>query len=103
MVIVEYKLDPQDKPESFHPKTTPAFITDGGYWQDPDNKKLIGIGLNDDVPDTMVTYNLAELQARQLAIHTKETMIKIGDPPNMEDMTDDEVNAAIKAWVDARS
>ena len=39
MVIVEYQLDPQDKPRSYHPKTIPSFITDGGYWIHPDGSE----------------------------------------------------------------
>ena len=49
----------------------------------------------------MTAYNLAELQARQRAIHANNPMKKT---PNMlEDMTDDEVNAAVKSWWDERS
>ena len=90
--IVEYTLAP----------TVPSFIIDGGYWFNPDgSEKMIGIGRSDDIPDAMTAYNLAELQARQRAIHANYPMKKT---PNMlEDMTDDEVNAAVKAWVDERS
>ena len=101
MVIVEYKLDPQDKPRSFHPKTIPSFITDGGYWLNPDDETMIGIGSDGDIPETMVAYTLEELQIRQLAVHAKYP-IKVGINTDAEDMTDDQVNAAVKAWVDAR-
>ena len=104
MRIVEYILDPQDKPRSYHPKTIPSFITDGGYWFNSDgSEKMIGIGKDEgEIPDTMVALTLEELQARQRAIHAVYPM-KIGGDPNGDDMTVDEVNAAIKEWVDARS
>jgi len=103
MRIVEYVLDPQDKPRSYHPKTIPSFITDGGYWFNSDgSEKMIGIGKDEgEIPDTMVALTLEELQARQRAIHAAYPM-KIGGDPSGDDMTDDEVNAVIKAWVDAR-
>ena len=50
----------------------------------------------------MTTYTLAELQARQRAIHAKYPM-KVGGEIDADDMNDDQVNAAIEAWVDARS
>tara|TARA_R100001244_G_C5061668_1_gene108968 strand:+ start:19 stop:342 length:324 start_codon:yes stop_codon:yes gene_type:complete len=107
MVIVEYVNDPQDKPRSYHPKTIPSFITEGGQWMNPDgSEKMIGVG-DGDVPDTMVALNLEELQARQRAIHANYPMKKydysIVDPSQREDMTDDEVDAAVKEWFDARS
>ena len=106
MVIVEYKLDPQDKPRSYHPKTTPSYITDGGYWMNPDgSEKMIGVGLEGSIPDSVETFTLAELQARQRAIHAnypmKVTNYELTSNPN--NMTDNEVNAAIKEWVDDRS
>tara|TARA_R100000656_G_scaffold120141_1_gene94286 strand:- start:183 stop:506 length:324 start_codon:yes stop_codon:yes gene_type:complete len=107
MTIVEYKLDPQDQPESYHPKTIPTFITAGGDWRNPDNYTMIGIQVEGStLPDTATILNLEELQARQRAIHAKYPMKK--DPvyahqiPDAENMTDDEVNASIKAWVDER-
>ena len=106
MAIVEYINDPQDQPRSYHPKTIPSFITDGGYWMNPDDEKMIGIG-DGEVPDTMVVRTLEELQARQRAIHAKYPMKKydysIVDVTLRDDMTEDEVNAAVKEWVDARS
>ena len=102
MTIVEYKLDPQDKPRSYYPKTIPSFIVDGGYWFNQDGQKMIGIGRSDDVPDTMVAITLDELQARQRAIHAVCPM-KVNNDTWGDDMTDDQVNAVIKAWVDERS
>ena len=44
MTIIEYILDPQDKPRSFHPKTIPSYVNDGGYWRNPDgSEKMIGM------------------------------------------------------------
>jgi len=99
MTIIEYKLHPIPQGGM----KIPDFVTDGGYWQNPDDFTLIGTvpdGVEYYVPDTVTTYTLAELQARQRAIHAKYPM-KVG-LPDSDDMTDDEVNAAIKAWVDAR-
>ena len=109
-VIVEYKLDPQNKPRSFHPKTVPSFITDGGYWLLPDgSEKMIGVGSEGDVPDTMVAYTLEELQERQLAIHAEHPM-KQNPPFDVDEdgelaprvLSVDEVKATVKAWWDAR-
>ena len=100
MTIIEYKLHPIPRGGM----KIPDFVTDGGYWQNPDDFTLIGTvpsGVEYYVPDTVTTYTLAELQARQRAIHAKYPMKK--EPDRDENMTDDEVNAAIKAWVDARS
>ena len=100
MTIIEYKLHPVPRGG----RKIPEFVTDGGYWQNLDDFTLIGTvpsGVEYYVPDTVTTYTLAELQARQRAIHTKYPMKK--DGVNSDDMTDDEVNAAIKEWVDARS
>ena len=102
MTIVEYILEPQDKPRSFHPKTIPSYITDGGFWINPDgSEKLIGIGLEGSIPESSTTFTLAELQTRQRAIHAKYPMKQPLD--KTVDMTDDEVNASVKSWVDERS
>ena len=100
MTIIEYKLHPIPRGGM----KIPDFVTDGGYWHNPDDFTLIGTvpsGVEYYVPDTVTTYTLAELQARQRAIHAKYPMKK--EPDRDENMTDDEVNAAIEAWVDERS
>ena len=103
MIIIEYKLHPS--PEGM---TIPHFVTDGGYWKNKDDYTMIGTipdGVEYYVPDTVETFTLAELQARQRAIHAKYPMTKhpVDRVPSDEVMTDDEVNAAIKAWWDARN
>ena len=101
MTIIEYKLHPIARGGM----KIPEFVTDGGYWPNQDDFTLIGTvpdGVEYYVPDTVVTYTLAELQARQRAIHAKYPM-KVDGELAADDMTDDEVNAVIKAWVDERS
>ena len=101
MTIIEYKLHPIPRGGM----KIPEFVTDGGYWQNPDDFTLIGTvpsGVEYYVPDTVTTYTLAELQARQRAIHAKYPM-KVNGERDADEMTDDQVNAAIEAWVDARS
>jgi hypothetical protein len=78
-------------------------VTDGGYWNNPDDFTLIGTvpdGVEYYVPETVTTYTLAELQARQRAIHAIYPM-KIS-PNDDTEMNDTQVNATIKAWVDDR-
>ena len=101
MTIIEYKLHPMPQGGM----KIPDFVTDGGFWQNPDDFTLIGTvpdGVEYYVPDSVVTYTLAELQARQRAIHAKYPM-KVSAALDADDMNDDQVNAAVKAWVDARS
>ena len=101
MTIIEYKLHPIPQGGM----KIPDFVTDGGYWHNPDDFTLIGTvpsGVEYYVPDTVTTYTLAELQERQRAIHAKYPMTVDGELDG-DEMTDDQVNAAIKAWVDARS
>jgi len=108
MVVVEYILDPQDKSRSYHPKTVPLYITDGGYFKNDDgSEKMIGIGKEGNVPDSLTTFTLEELQTRQRAIHAnfpmvKESADKTKDRDDVE-LTDDEVNAVVEAWWNARS
>ena len=101
MTIIEYKLHPIARGGM----KIPEFVTDGGYWPNQDDFTLIGTvpdGVEYYVPDTVVTYTLAELQARQRAIHAKYPM-KVDSNPTGDDMNDDQVNAAIEEWVDERS
>ena len=104
MTIIEYILDPQDKPRSYHPKSIPSFITEGGVWQNPDgSESMIGIGVEGSIPDGATTFTLAELQARQRSIHANYPMKADAHDLDSEHLTDDEVDAMIKKWYDARS
>ena len=99
MTIIEYKLHPIPQGGM----KVPDFVTDGGYWNNPDDFTLIGTvpdGAEYYVPETVTTYTLAELQARQRAIHAIYPM-KIS-PNDDTEMNDTQVNATIKAWVDDR-
>ena len=99
MTIIEYKLHPIPQGGM----KVPDFVTDGGYWNNPDDFTLIGTvpdGVEYYVPETVTTYTLAELQARQRAIHAIYPM-KIS-PNDDTEMNDTQVDAAIKAWVDDR-
>jgi len=103
MTIIEYKLHP-----SKGGMVIPNFVTEGGYWRNPDDFTLIGAipdGVEYYVPDTVTTYTLEELQARQRAIHAKYPMKKPprGNDMTEDDMTDDEVNQAIADWVTERA
>tara|TARA_Y100001951_G_C11264895_1_gene254843 strand:+ start:875 stop:1198 length:324 start_codon:yes stop_codon:yes gene_type:complete len=105
-IFVEYILDPQDKPRSFVPKTVPSYIADGGYWMNPDgSEKMIGVGVEGSIPDSVGTLTLEELQARQRAIHAKYPMriLEFHYNDTVTNMTDDEVNAVIKEWVNKRN
>ena len=100
-MIIEYKLHPIPNKVRKSMKI-PDFVTDGGYWGNPDDHTLIGSvpeGAEYYVPDTVITYTLAELQTRQLAIHAKYPM------RNLEEdrvLTNDEVKTAVADWVSAR-
>ena len=104
MTIVEYILDPQDKPRSYHPQTIPSWISDGGAWINPDGSgKMIGVGVEGSIPEGTTTFTLEELQARQRAIQA-EYPLKVDNRPDRDSefLTDDQVNAMIKDWVDTR-
>ena len=99
MTIIEYKLHPS--PQGMK---VPDFVTDGGYWINPDDHTLIGMipnGVEYYVPDTVTTYTLAELQTRQRAIHAKYPM-RVKQPSGAV-LTDEEVNQAVADWVTART
>ncbi len=99
MTIIEYKLHPHNGGMKI-----PDFVTDGGYWPNPDDFTLIGTvpdGVEYYVPDSVVTYTLAELQARQRDIHAKYPM-KAKPEPDADYMTDEEVNQDVADWVAAR-
>ena len=95
MKIAEYKLHGNPAGKGM---ITPGFIQNGGYYLNPDDYTMLGF-VDDPaeyyLPDTLVYLTLAEAKARQLAIHAKYPMQKleaVGDP---EEMTNEDVEAAM--------
>ena len=92
MIVVEYTL--------IGGRRIPDWISDGGYWMNPDgSEKMIGVGVEGSIPDNIETFTLEELQARQKTIRVKYPM-KFGETGVA--MTDDEADATLKDWWDAR-
>ena len=102
MTFVEYINDPQNKPRSFHPKTRPTWVTDGGHWWSPEDEKMIAVVSDDNIPEGVTTYTLEELQARQRGIQARHPMLVDPLDKDSGDMNDDQINAMIKDWVDIR-
>ena len=103
MKIIEYKLHGTNEGTM----GVPVWAANGGHYYNPDDYTMITA--NPDtaeyyVPDTLTEYTVAELKARQVAIHAKYPMQKMGaNPGDMVDMTDAEVKAQVDAWVTANS
>ena len=100
MTVIEYTLE--DTPKGGE---IPSFVTDGGYWMNLDSEAIIGVGLEGSIPDSIKTFTLDELIARQLAIHAKYPFVmhwKGGDNPVPEVWTDDEVITAVTEWWNER-
>jgi len=104
MKIIEYKLHGTNEGTM----GVPVWAANGGHYYNPDDYTMITA--NPDtaeyyVPDTLTEYTVAELKARQVAIHAKYPMQKMGANPGdaMVDMTDAEVKTQVDGWVTANS
>ena len=105
MAVVEYKLHVINNQGHM---VTPPWIQDGGNWQNPADKTLIGwIPAEADrdywVPDNITTITKAELNTRMLAIHAVAPFNE-GDAMLEEDRTE-LTNAGVTTlsnnWYDA--
>ena len=99
MIILEYKLDATDAGMK-----CPPWIDDGGYWADTTNYTMIGVTRDNPefhIPSTVVRLTPAQLEARQLAIHSVNPIVKEGATPDdpMVQMTDAEIITMIQEWV----
>ena len=99
---LEYKLH---APMNGHGMSTPTFITNGGYW--PHDGEMIGVEPDAPeyyVPSTVNVLTVAELKARQVAIHAV-TPYKVLDANGMltaDDMTNAQVETMVAEWVAAQ-
>ena len=100
MRMLEYKLH---APMNGHGMSTPTFITNGGHWYN-DNKMISAEPDADPeyyVPDTVKVFTVAELKARQVAVHavTPYKVMGADGMPTADDMTDAQVETMVDEWI----
>ena len=97
---LEYKLH---APMNGHGMSTPTFITNGGHWYN--DNKMISVEPDTEpeyyVPETVKTFTVAELKARQVAVHavTPYKVLDAQGMPTEVDMSDAEVETMVADWV----
>ena len=104
MRMLEYKLH---APMNGHGMSTPTWVDDGGHWYNDADHTMIGW-----VPDTTEYYipdsvdflTLAELKARQVAIHANYPYKVMGadGQPTADDMTNAQVETMVDEWIAAQ-
>ena len=111
MRILEYKLHAPLRDGSEQGMSTPPFVTNGGYFYNRTNHTMIA-GEPDVteyyIPDSVTVYTVAELKARQLAMHaetpfTKWTTEMEHEPGATESLTNAEVELSVDSWVETHS
>ena len=96
---LEYKLH---APMNGHGMSTPTFITNGGHWHNDD--KMISVEPDTEpeyyVPETVKVFTVAELKARQVAIHAVTPYMKMDEmgQPTENPMSDAEVETMVADW-----
>mgnify|MGYP003146253771 CR=1 FL=1 len=90
MAVIKYTLDSS---------TTPAYITDGGYFRNPSDDTFIGIGSGGGTELTK-----AEIITRQKTLNNK--YLEFNDEEEiidtLRDMTDAEIESKINNWYTAK-
>lgn len=105
MRILEYKLH---APMNGEGMSTPPFITNGGYFYNRTDHTIIA-GEPDVteyyIPDSVTVYTVAELKARQLAMHAVSPFQTFGGilGEATKEMTDAEVELSVDSWVETHS
>ena len=101
MIYLEYLLD-----AGAGGMRCPPWVDDGGYWAGTDHTLIGATRASPEfhIPSTVNKLTAAELETRQVAIHTANPMMKDGATPAdaMVEMTEAEVRTAIQNWVAAR-
>lgn len=86
----------------------PPWLSDSGYFQNPDDLRLIGRAQEADLQQFHAIGDVVGLTRQQLidrvvSIHARHPMYKMGATPmDMTVMTDAEVTAMVEAWCDER-
>jgi hypothetical protein len=92
MAFLEYKLQ-----ASADGMRCPDWVEDGGYFQNPEDFSMVGWSRDNAewyTPDTVVTLTTAQLEDRQVTIHTKYPMKN----EDGIDLTESEVRAMVQSW-----
>ena len=86
MAIIQYTLNGNG--------TIPSYITDGGYFSNPDDNNLIGIGSGGGT-----TLSKADLITYVLAIHANHPMSNLNiEGEYVSNRTNAEVTTDVNAW-----
>ena len=102
---VEYKLHRNEKGNL----TTPSWMSDGGYFQSPIDKSLVGFVPAESerqwfVPDSVKTLTQAEFVARGNALHTANKFKKVGDnAADLKDMTNAEATQMLTSFYQSKT
>ena len=104
MRMLEYKLH---APMNGHGMSTPTWVTNGGHWHNGADHTMIGFAPDTTeyyIPDSVDVLNLAELKARQVAVHAVAPYKVMGadGQPTVDDMTNAQVETMVADWVAAR-
>ena len=101
MIYLEYLLDAGEGG-----MRCPSWVDDGGYWTNPADFTMIGATRNNPefhIPSTVNRLTAAELETRQVAIHTANPMQRRNDADDdWQNMTEAEVRKVIQNWVAER-
>jgi len=94
-MILEYKLHKTEKG-----MRTPEWISDGGYWNDPDNHTYIGWTPDENsreyyVPDTVTELTVEELKARVLDLHSRYPEVD----PEENTLSNADMEARVETWL----
>ena len=108
MQILEYKLH---APMNGHGMSTPSFITNVGQFYNSADHTMIAAEPDTTeyyIPDSVTVYTVAELKARQLAMHaetpfTKWTTELEYESAPTEPLTNAEVELSVDSWVETHS
>ena len=98
MKMLEYKLH---APANGVGMSIPPWVHNGGHWYKGDDHTMIGFSPDTTeyyVPDSVDFKTLADLKARQVAVHAKYPY-KVMDS-NGQPTADDMTNAQVETWVE---
>ena len=101
---LEYKLHRNEKGNL----TTPSWMSDGGYYQSPTDKTMIGFVPSESerdwyVPDSAVSLSEAEFISRGMALHASNKFQKMGaDGISMSPMTDAEATTMLRTFYQSK-